>query len=147
MARIAEVGEQRAGGLVQHAQARALSDIFGRSIGANLVQAVRQAARLAHVDLVHAVVVDVGDGDSLVAVHVDAARRIEPRPPVGIARNELFAERIHGAEDMLRHVAKIRLRRSHDVLDYGLEIRQLPDAGVILGVGLDLVAHAASGSA
>jgi hypothetical protein len=94
--RIVEVGKKGAGRFVQHAQPRAFRNIFGGnvpgSIGANLVQAVWQAARLAHINLIHAIVIDIGDRDSLVPVNVDATRRIEPRPPIRISMKELFTE-------------------------------------------------------
>ena len=45
-------------------------------------KAVRQAARLADIDFVHAVVIDISHGDAIAAVDVDAGGRIEPGAPI-----------------------------------------------------------------
>src|SRR5450432_1260280 len=87
---VAEIGEKRAGGFIENAGSSAGGYIFRRTIGTHLVQPVRKSARLADVDLVGAVVVDIGHGDSLVPVNVDAHGGIQPRAPIGIAVEKLL---------------------------------------------------------
>ncbi len=143
MAGVAEIGEQRAGGFVQNAEAGALGDVFGGAIGPDLVEAVGQAAGLADIDLVDAVVVDIADGDSLVAVDVDARGGIEARAPVGIAIQQLLLEGRGGAENVGGDVAEEGARGDYGLTGDGFEAGQLPEAVVIVeafGVGdLDLI--------
>ena len=69
---IAEVGEQRARAIVQHADARLLRNIYKGGVAAVLVQTVRQSAGLANIDFIPAVVVDVAHRHAVGSVHRDS---------------------------------------------------------------------------
>ena len=111
MSRVMEVCKKCAGGFVKDAEAGALRDVF--RFGSNdFVQTVRQSARLANIDLVSAVVIDVGYCDSLVAKDVDPAGGIQARTPEGIAGQQLLLERFCAAKDLLGNVTKVWFGRN-----------------------------------
>ena len=86
---VVEIGEQRAGRVFQDPQAGGFGDVFERSVAAVAIEAIGQARRLANIEIVEAVVVDVGDRDAVVSVDVDAARAVEHRAPVVRAMQQL----------------------------------------------------------
>ena len=83
-----------------------LRDVAEAPVAVVLVEPVRQAARLADVDLVEAVAVDIRGGDSVLAVDVDSGGRVEARAPVRERRAPVVAERRVAAERVARDVAK-----------------------------------------
>ena len=111
---VPQVQEQRLGGVVQHPDARFIGDVGPDPVRPPAVEPVGQAARLAHVQLVPAVSVDIADRDTLVAVDSDAGGRIEPRAPVGNPLGELIAKRVEVAEEFRRDVGEQGPRRLRD---------------------------------
>ena len=97
----------------------AFGDVFERSVAAIAIEPVGQARGLADVEIVEAVVVDVGDRDSVVAVDVDAAGAVEHGAPVV------------GAMQQLGRVGRIAAERRGGDVDEdtgdgnGLEFRRL----------------------
>ena len=89
---IAEIHEQGGGCRVENADSGAVGNVFERSIAPIPVQAIGETARLAHVDLVPAVAVDVSHRDAVVAMNVDPSRRIQTRPPVRYPMGKLRIE-------------------------------------------------------
>ena len=88
-----------------------MRDVPEMALSVVLIQAVGQTARLADVDLVQAVAIDVGHGDSVLAIDVDAASRVQARAPVGSAPGELLVKRGHAGEGGAGHIPEPRLLR------------------------------------
>ena len=95
---IAEIHEQRAGCRIENTDAGAIRNVFQRPIAPIAIEPIGKTARLAHVDLVPAVAVDISHRDTVVAVHVDSRRRIQTRPPVRDPVRELLIERADPSE-------------------------------------------------
>ena len=74
---IVEIGEERAGRVFQDAQAGRFGDVLKRSVAAVAVEPIGQARRLANVEIIETVVVDVGDRNAVVSVDVDARGAVE----------------------------------------------------------------------
>ncbi len=106
MAGVAQVYEQRGGGIVEDVEPGLFRDVPKLTFAVVLVQPVGQTAGLADVEFVPAVVVDVGGGDPVLAVDVDAAGRIQAGPPVRHATRELVVKRAVAREGVPGHVAK-----------------------------------------
>ncbi len=79
---IIEVGEQGAGGVFQNTEAGMLGDVFKRAVAAIAIETVGKPRRLADIEVIESVVVDVSNRDSVVAVDVDARRAVEYGSPV-----------------------------------------------------------------
>ena len=94
MARVAQVGEQAEGRIVQDIQAGFVRDIAEMAVSIVLIQAVGQASGLKNVDLVPAVAVDIRNGDPELAIEIDTASRIETRPPERNCRATIARERM-----------------------------------------------------
>ena len=109
MSRIAQIDEERAGSIVEDIESEVLRDVPEMALSVVLIQAVGQTARLTDVDLVEAVAIDVGHGDSVLPVEVDAASGVQARPPVGGPLGELIVKRGHAGEGSAGHIAEPRL--------------------------------------
>ena len=79
---VLEIGEQRAGGVIQHSDAGCFRHIFKCSIAAIAIEAVGKSRRLADVEIIKSVVVEISGGQAVVAVDVDADSAIQNRAPV-----------------------------------------------------------------
>ena len=79
---VAKVGEECACGVVEHIDAGLFCHVFEGAIAAIAVEAIGQAGGLADVEVVEAVVVEIADGEAVVAVDIDAAGAIEHGSPV-----------------------------------------------------------------
>ena len=77
-AEVSKVEEQCLGGVVQNSDARLLGSVPPDPVGRPAVEPIGQPARLAHVQLVPSVIVDVADRHSLVAVDPDTGSGIQP---------------------------------------------------------------------
>src|ERR1700722_4586232 len=86
---VVEVSEECTCRVFQEAQTRSISDVLEGSIAAIAIEAVGKSGGLANVEIVEAVVVDVGDRDSVMAVDVDAASGVKHGAPVVAAVQEL----------------------------------------------------------
>ena len=92
--RVAQIQEQRRAGPVEHVQTRTLGDVVEAAVAAVLVETIRQSPRLADVDFVQAVTIDIPDGHAVGTVDVDATGRIDPGAPMRHAAAELPLERL-----------------------------------------------------
>ncbi len=107
--RVAQIQEQRGAGPVEHAQTRTLGDVVEAAVAAVLVETIRQSPRLADVDFVPAVTIDVPDGHAVGPVDVDATGRIDPGAPMRNAAAELSLERLRRGKRAGRDVDEQRL--------------------------------------
>src|SRR6185312_1246045 len=105
---VAEIKEERAGSIVEDADAPGLRYILEIAAGMVSVKPVGEAARLADVDLVYAVAVDIPYRDAVAAIHIDAAGGVETSAPVGDSFRELFGKRWGLLEYGRGHIAKKR---------------------------------------
>ena len=87
---IVNVGKQSAGSIVENTHSGCLGYVLEGPISTIPVKPVREACRLADVKLVKAVVIDVANGQSVVAVDVDAAGGVQDRSPVVGASKHLL---------------------------------------------------------
>ena len=91
---VLKVGEERAGSVVQYTDAGLFGDILKRSVAAVAVEPIGQSRRLADVQVVVAIIVEVAGGHAVVAIHINAARAIEHcAPVVGAAEHLVFVGR------------------------------------------------------
>src|SRR5579875_137296 len=103
----------------------------------NLIQPVRKAAGLANIDLVHAVVVDVADGNTVASIDVYGRGRVETRAPVWNALQQLVLVGRDMGEDFGADIAKEGLGRGCEMLLHRREREQLA-----IGPGLSPMADA-----
>ena len=82
VATVAEIRKQRAGSVLEDAEPGDVRDVLESSIPAIAIEAVRQTSRLADVDVIEAVAINVSHCDSVVPVDVDAAGLIKNGAPV-----------------------------------------------------------------
>ena len=99
MAGVAQIGEERTGGVVEDIQTGLPRDVVQVAVSIVLIQPVGQSARLQEIDFIPAVAVDVRHRDAKFAVKIDAAGRIETRPPIGNAARELLHKGRFAGED------------------------------------------------
>ena len=105
---VAKIDEQRRRRVVKNPNSSVFGDVFQAALSA-LVEPVRKPAWLAHVNLILAIVVDVADGDAVVAVDVNAARRVEAGTPVRDTTSQLVLKRVCVPQKLLGHVCEERL--------------------------------------
>ena len=79
---IVNVAKQGAGSIVEDTDFGRLGDVLEGSVSAIPVQPVRKAGWLAHIEVVKAVVINVCNGQAVVAVDIDAAGSIQECSPV-----------------------------------------------------------------
>src|SRR5580700_5455423 len=103
---VVEVGKKSAGGVFEDAQAGCFRDVLERSISAISIKTVGQARGLADIEIVEAVVIDIGDGDSIVPVDIDAAGAVEHCAPVVSPAQQLRRIRGVAAENGSSNVHK-----------------------------------------
>src|SRR5579872_4973647 len=153
-ARVAEIEKQRRRRIVKHRNAPVLGDVCDATILIELVEPVRQPARLANINLITAIAVDIAHRDSVVAVDVNSAGRIQAPAPVWHAAQHLLSERFRIPEQFGGDVAEERPRRSDERLFERLESRKaavtpglLPEPDPVMqqaaGRARDFVAHPA----
>src|SRR5579859_839544 len=82
MAMVVEVGKERARRVVEQSQAGRFGNVFKRSVAAISVEPVGQPRRLTNVQIVEAVVVDIGNRNPVMAVNVDPRSAVEYSAPV-----------------------------------------------------------------
>ena len=87
---VLKVGEQSARGVVEHADSGLFRYVFKGSVAAVAVEPIWQSGRLADIEIVEAVIVEVARRHAIVAVNVNAACAIQNRAPV-IGRREASA--------------------------------------------------------
>src|SRR5258708_2522912 len=117
---IFEIGEQRAGGGVEHTDAGFFGDVVEGAVAAIAIETIGKSRRLADVEVVETVVVNVGGGEAVVAVDVDAARAVEHGAPVVDPAQHLLAVRFGVAESLRGNVDKDRRRGAVDRFRGGL---------------------------
>ena len=122
---IAEIEKQGLSRIVEDPDARLLGDVAPVAIRSPAVEPVRQASRLANVQFIPAIRVDVADSEALVAIHADPRRQIQSRPPVRDAFGQLFAKARHAPEKFRSQVGEKRRRRSRHALLERFESEQL----------------------
>src|ERR1017187_308921 len=139
MPRIAQVDEKGAGRIVEDIESGFLRYVPEMALSIVAVKTVGQTARLTDIDLVQAVAIDVGHGDSVLAIDVDAACRVETRSPVRGPLGELVVKRRDAGERGAGDVAKPRFIAERERLFDGFEKGggavipyQLPDADAVL---------------
>ncbi len=123
---VAEVRKERAGGVVQHADAGLFRHIFKGAITLIAVQPVRQTGRLAYVQVIKAVAIVISRGHAIVAVDVDAARPIQLRAPLIGTAQQLFTVRRSPAQRLLGDIEIGRTLRDAAFLLHCLPASQLP---------------------
>ena len=79
---VVEIGEQRARCAFENAEPGRFSDVFKGSVAAIAIKPVGQTRRLANVEIVQTIAVNIGEGNAVMTVNIDAGRAIENRPPV-----------------------------------------------------------------
>src|SRR3984957_9329139 len=70
---VLKVGEQRTSGVVEHPHSRFFSDVFEAAIAPVAVEPVGQARRLANIEIIEAVIIEITHRDAIVAVNVNPA--------------------------------------------------------------------------
>jgi hypothetical protein len=143
---VGKIGEERAGGVIEEAQAGAFGDVFESAVAAISKEAIGQAGGLADVEIVEAVAVDVGERDAVVAVDIDAGGAVENGAPVIDAGEKLSGERRVAGESLLRDVGEYGRRRlasrfveDQPLCDFGFAVggdgpRQIPIADAMFAV-------------
>ena len=87
---VLKVGEQRAGSIVQHADSGFFRHIFKCSVTAVAIEPVGQSGWLAYIKIVEAVVIEVPNCHSIVAIDVDADCAVKNGSPVIGAAKQLL---------------------------------------------------------
>jgi len=121
---ITEIREDRGGCRVENAHSRVFGNVCQGSIATIPVEAIGETARLADVDLVLPVSIDVADRDTVVPMDIDSRRGIETRPPVGYPVRELRIERRNPAKGISSDIAKQRRGGGCECLFDRLEVSE-----------------------
>lgn len=88
---ILKIGEESTRGVIQHTDSGFFGHVFESSVATIAIKPVGQSRWLANIQVIEAVIVEVASRNTVVAVHVDAARAIQHRPPiVGPAEHLVF---------------------------------------------------------
>ena len=95
-----EIREQRARRAIQHAHSSGLGHIFEGSVAAIAIEPVGKSGRLADIQIVESVVIEISHRQAVVAVNVDPARSIENRAPVVDPAKHLSFVRFSLAESL-----------------------------------------------
>ena len=82
-----KVGEQSARSIVEYADSGLFRYVFKGPVATVAVEPVWQSGRLAYIEIIESVVVEVPRRHTIVAVNVDAACAIQHRAPI-IGRHE-----------------------------------------------------------
>ena len=109
---VSEIDEQSGGSVVQHAHAGAFRDVLHRAIGTSLVEPVRKPGRLAHINLIPSVSIDVSYGDAVVSVNVYPEAESRRASPVRHTAAQLEIERLGPSKQRRRYVLEQRPRRA-----------------------------------
>src|ERR1700683_1289443 len=109
MAGVAQIDEERGLRVVQDVETGGLRETPQAAASIMFIKPVRQAPRLADVDLIPAVAIDVGNRDSQLAVEIDAAGRVQARAPVGHTSGKLVVEGALAIEDRAGDIPEPRL--------------------------------------
>ena len=97
-----KVGEQGAGGIVEHADSGLFRYVFKGPVAPVAVKPIGQSRGLANIEIVEAVVVEVARRHAVVAVNVHADRAIQDRAPIVGAAKHLLVVRFGRAESLMR---------------------------------------------
>src|SRR6185437_7175655 len=150
---IIEVGENGAGGIFQHTYPGRLGDVPKGTVAAIVKQAIRKTGRLADVNVVKTVVVNVAHGNPVVSVDINTASAVENGAPViGPARQLRGVARIStqglgrdiGENGSLRAAAALFPRPPVAQLESGTRHRfplQVPMADTLLTMKIVARAH------
>src|SRR5437660_10911151 len=79
---IVDVGEKRAGRVFDDPDFGCLLDVFERSVSSIAIKTIRQTGRLAHINIIETVIVDVAYRNTIVTVDINAASAIQNRSPI-----------------------------------------------------------------
>ena len=79
---VLKVGKQSARSIVQHADSGFLRYIFKCSVAAVAVEPIWQSRRLADIEIIESIIVEIARGHTVVAVNINAARAIQDSSPV-----------------------------------------------------------------
>src|SRR5437660_11142441 len=101
---VLKISEQSAGRAIEDAHPGSVGYVFKGAISAIAIKTIRQARRLANVQIIKPVIIEVSGGNSVVAINVDATRCIQHGAPVIGTAQQLGAKRIHGSESILAHI-------------------------------------------
>ena len=93
-----------------------LGDIGECAVFAELEETVGNAAGLADVYLILAIIIDISDGDAITAIDVYAGGRIEAGTPVRNAARELLGEYGGSLKGSLRDITEVWLSGDGGVL-------------------------------
>ena len=129
---VVEICKQSAGGAVEHANAGLLGDVFKGAVAAIAIEAIGKAGRLAYIEVVKSIVVEVSGGDPIVAVNVDAAGSIKYCAPVVDAAQHLLMEGFAFTECLRGNVNKRRTVKHADGFLDRLPSVGLPSADFVL---------------
>ena len=88
------------------AEAGTFGNIFSGPVCADFVKPIGQSARLAHIDFVDTVVIDIANRKTLVPVHIDTGRGIHASAPVRIAIEQLLTKRTSRTKHVAGNVTK-----------------------------------------
>src|SRR6185312_14921442 len=99
-----EIGEKRAGSVVENAEAGLFRYVLECSVTAIAIEPVRQAGGLADIEIVEAVIVEVAHRDTVVAVDVDADGAVQHGAPVIRPMEQLPVVGIGIAQRMRRDI-------------------------------------------
>src|ERR1700676_4495811 len=105
---VLKISEKRASRAIQHADSRLLRHILKRSIPLIVIETVRKSRRLADVQVVESVVVNISGRQAVVAVNVDAAGPIQNGAPVINSVKHLLFVRFRLAQRLGSNVNKYR---------------------------------------
>ena len=103
---VLKVGEQSAGGTVEHADAGFFRYVFKGSVTAVAVKPVWQSGRLADIEVIEAVIVEVARRHAIVGINVDADGAVHDRAPVVDAAKHLPGVGFSSAKSLRSDVEK-----------------------------------------
>ena len=103
---IVKIRKKSARRIFKDANAGCFRDVVERSVATVSIKPVGETGRLANVDIVEAIVIDVANSHAVVAVNVNAARAVQTGAPIVHSVNELLGIRGIVTDRLLRDIRK-----------------------------------------
>ena len=103
-----KVGEESARGIVEHADPGFLRYVFKAAIAAIAIKPVGQSCRLAYIEIIESVIVEVAHGHAVVAVNVRADCAVQNRAPMIDAAQHLLVIGCRSAKSLGSYINERR---------------------------------------
>ena len=97
---VLKVGEESARGIIEYTDSGFFCYIFKCSIAPVTVKPIWQASRLADIEIVETVIIEIARCHAIVTVNINAASSVENRPPIIDAVKHLVRVRLHAPESL-----------------------------------------------